>query len=151
MGVNDFVAQNKGATVAAISIVILGGFFYIKNRGATSAGTPTQYSASDPAGASTAFGTGTSILVSSAPTLSPEAQQQGAVANIPLPVAGLSSNATGGIGGLDAPMGQAAYGGNGPVSVQQVGPGLAMVNDNGQTAFYEPLGLPSVEPTILGV
>lgn len=85
--------------------------------------------------------TSSQTLVSSATPLSP-AQQ---TANAAIPVAGLSQNATGGIGGFNAPNGQGVFG-----SFNQIGPGLVSVNAGGNYATYEPLGQPSAHPTVLG-
>ena len=81
-------------------------------------------------------------LVSSATALSPSQQ----TANAAIPAAGLSTNATGGIGGFNSPNGSGIYG-----TFNQVGPGLVSVSSNGNYALYEPLGQPSAHPTVAGV
>jgi hypothetical protein len=86
----------------------------------------------------TTGGNGDSLLVPSAPTLTPQAQE--GYANGTLPAAGLSSNASTSMGSLT----QAEQG------ITQIGPGLAVLNGD-PSVSYEPLGLPAAQPTIFGV
>lgn len=86
--------------------------------------------------------TASQTLVSTATALSPSQQ----TANAAIPAAGLSSNATGGIGGFNAPNGSGIYG-----TFNQIGPGLVSVSSKGNYALYEPLGQPSANPTVAGV
>lgn len=130
-------------TLGMIGLGIVGvgglGYFLLKNKStgaATTSTTPSVYS------------NGTSIFASAAPTLSPD--QQEATAKAAMPVAGMASNATGGIGGMDSPNGQGGWG-NAQTFINQVGPGLAESQGAAGVAFYEPLATPSSQPTVLGV
>lgn len=133
--------DKKTIGISALGIVAVAGiaYFIAKNKSAGAATTATT---------NPVYSNGTSIYAPAAPTLSPT--QQEAVAQAAVPAAGMSSNATGGIGGLDSPNGQGAWGSN-QQFIDQIGPGLAVSQGAGGTAFYEPLGLPSADPTILGV